>query len=252
MTEQHTKIELKEVFKSFSNNDVLKGVNVSFKEGEAAAIIGESGSGKSVMLRIILGLLKQDKGTVLFDGESISIVRHKFLDKVGMLFQGGALFDSLPVWKNVAFKLLRGPHKLSSKEALIVAENKLERVGLGIETAKLFPAELSGGMMKRVGLARAIAHEPSYLLFDEPTTGLDPIKAANISQLIKEIVDEQMATALVITHDLSCVKTIADTIHFLHEGTITWSGTHDEMKKVDSGMLFQFVNGLPSKINDPT
>ena len=245
MNEISSPIQLNEVFKSFGTNEVLKGINISIEEGKVSAIIGESGSGKSVMLRIILGLIEPDKGDVFIEGKKVSSHQSEFLDQVGMLFQGGALFDSLPVWKNVAFKLLRGTNKLSTKNAKRLAESKLERVGLSSKTSDLFPSELSGGMMKRVGLARAVAHNPRYLLFDEPTTGLDPIKAANISKLIKDIAKEQKATALVITHDMACVNTISDKIYYLYDGTIAWSGTNKELEKVDSGNLFHFVNGIP-------
>ncbi len=244
--ETGSKIQLNDIYKSFGRNHVLKGINLSIYEGESAAIIGESGGGKSIMVRIMLGLLKPDSGSILFDGASLSSSRKEFMANVGMLFQGGALFDSLPVWRNVAFRLLRGSNTVSVREARCIATRKLERVGLDAQVADLYPAELSGGMMKRVGLARAIAANPKYLFFDEPTTGLDPIRAANISRLIRELVDEHKATALVISHDMPCVRAISDRIHFLHDGKVNWSGNLSELGKLTAGRLHRFVNGLPS------
>ncbi|MCY3725512.1 MAG: ATP-binding cassette domain-containing protein [Rhodobacteraceae bacterium] len=241
-------IQLQEISKSFGENHVLKKLDLTINVGESVALIGGSGTGKSVALKIILGLYHPDSGHVLINGERSKPPFEAFLSQIGMLFQGGALFDSLPVWKNVAFKLLRDRKKYSVGEARKIAEEKLERVGLGSEVADLYPAELSGGMQKRAGLARAIADSPKILFFDEPTTGLDPIRAANISALIREIVDENSATALTVSHDMTCVKQIADKVHFLKGGYIAWSGTETEFENISEGTIYHFVKGLP----DPT
>ena len=210
------------------------------------ALIGGSGAGKSVVLKIILGLLHPDSGKVLLNGKPTIPPFEEFLSQIGMLFQGGALFDSLPVWKNIAFKLLKDRKEYSIGEARKIAEEKLERVGLESAVADLYPAELSGGMQKRAGLARAIAANPKILFFDEPTTGLDPIRAANISALIRELVDENSATALTVSHDMTCVKQIADQVNFLNNGKIAWSGTTKEFENINDGVIYHFVKGLPS------
>ncbi|MCL4168633.1 UNVERIFIED_CONTAM: hypothetical protein GTU68_023999, partial [Idotea baltica] len=189
------------------------------------AIIGGSGTGKSVTIKSVLGLVKPDKGEVFVDGKRVDgqtgRKREALLDKFGMLFQGGALFDSLSVWENVAFRILR---KTSTEEARALAIEKLSRVGLGPETADQFPVELSGGMQKRVGLARAIATSPEIIFFDEPTTGLDPIMSDVINGLIRELVVEMGATAMTITHDMTSVRKIADKVAMLHDGVIQWTG----------------------------
>ena len=173
-----------------------------------------------------------------------SAERDAFLSRFGMLFQGGALFDSLPVWQNVAFRLLRGSLKRPKAEAREIAVEKLRRVGLSPDVADLFPAELSGGMQKRVGLARAIAAEPEIIFFDEPTTGLDPIMAGVINDLIREIVVEMGATAMTITHDMTSVRAIADDVAMLHDGVIQWTGPISEMDTTDDPYVRQFVGGL--------
>ncbi|MCY4186374.1 MAG: ATP-binding cassette domain-containing protein [Rhodobacteraceae bacterium] len=241
-------IQLQEISKSFGENHVLKKLDLTLNVGESVALIGGSGTGKSVALKIILGLYHPDSGHVLINGERSKPPFEGFLSQIGMLFQGGALFDSLPVWKNVAFKLLRDRKRHSVGEARKIAEEKLERVGLGSEVADLYPAELSGGMQKRAGLARAIVDNPKILFFDEPTTGLDPIRAANISALIREIVDENAATSLTVSHDMACVKQIADKVNFLKGGYIAWSGTETEFENITEGTIYHFVKGLP----DPT
>ena len=218
-------IELREVHKSFGPKAVLRGVNLTIPKGESMVIIGGSGTGKSVLLKCILGLVQPTSGTILLDGEDVTEAeRDAFLARFGMLFQGGALFDSLTVWQNVAFRLLRGSLKRPKSEARDIAIEKLRRVGLSPDVADLFPAELSGGMQKRVGLARAIAAEPEIIFFDEPTTGLDPIMAGVINELIREIVTEMGATAMAITHDMSSVRAIADKVAMLHDGVIQWTG----------------------------
>jgi phospholipid/cholesterol/gamma-HCH transport system ATP-binding protein len=237
-------IELRGVTKSFGQKEVLRGIDLSVATGQSMVIIGGSGTGKSVLLKCILGLAQPDAGTILLDGEDVARAeRDAFLAKFGMLFQGGALFDSLTVWQNVAFRLLRGRLKRPKAEAREIAVEKLRRVGLGPEVADLFPAELSGGMQKRVGLARAIAAEPQVIFFDEPTTGLDPIMAGVINDLIREIVTEMGATAMTITHDMSSVRAIADRVAMLHAGKIRWEGPMSEMDTAADPYLVQFIHG---------
>ncbi|MFZ1728037.1 MAG: ATP-binding cassette domain-containing protein [Albidovulum sp.] len=237
-------ITLGDVHKSFGKNRVLRGVNLTIPKGESMVIIGGSGTGKSVLLKCILGLVHPDRGTITVDGQDAdTAARDAFLARFGMLFQGGALFDSLPVWQNVAFRLLRGSLKRPRDEARDIAIEKLRRVGLKPETADLFPAELSGGMQKRVGLARAIAAEPEIIFFDEPTTGLDPIMAGVINELIREIVTEMGATAMAITHDMSSVRAIADRVAMLHDGVIQWTGPVSEMDATPDPYVQQFING---------
>jgi phospholipid/cholesterol/gamma-HCH transport system ATP-binding protein len=237
-------IALSGVTKSFGDKAVLRGIDLAVATGQSMVIIGGSGTGKSVLLKCILGLVEPDAGTILLDGEDVAQAeRDAFLAKFGMLFQGGALFDSLPVWQNVAFRLLRGRLKRPKAEARDIAVEKLRRVGLGPEVADLFPAELSGGMQKRVGLARAIAADPQVIFFDEPTTGLDPIMAGVINDLIREIVTEMGATAMTITHDMSSVRAIADRVAMLHAGKIRWEGPISEMDSAADPYLTQFIHG---------
>lgn len=237
-------IELRGVHKAFGQKQVLRGIDLKVDSGESLVIIGGSGTGKSVALKCILGLLHPDRGTILLDGQDAGKAeRDPFLARFGMLFQGGALFDSLTVWQNVAFRLLRGSLRKSKNEARDAAIEKLRRVGLGAETADLYPAELSGGMQKRVGLARAIAADPEIIFFDEPTTGLDPIMAGVINKLIREIVTEMGVTAMTITHDMSSVRAIADKVAMLHDGKIRWTGTVAKMDKSGDPYMKQFVTG---------
>ena len=237
-------IELKDVHKAFGANRVLRGVNLTITGGQSMVIIGGSGTGKSVLLKCILGLVHPDAGQILLDGEDAARAeRDAFLARFGMLFQGGALFDSLRVWENVAFRLLRGLKARPKAEARAIAIEKLRRVGLRPEVADLYPAELSGGMQKRVGLARAIAAEPEIIFFDEPTTGLDPIMAGVINELIREIVVEMGATAMTITHDMSSVRAIADRVAMLHDGVIQWTGPIAEMDTASDPYLQQFIHG---------
>ncbi|MDW4548788.1 ATP-binding cassette domain-containing protein [Defluviimonas sp. D31] len=237
-------ITLSQVHKAFGNNRVLRGVDLTVPTGESMVIIGGSGTGKSVLLKCILGLVQPESGTIELDGEDVTTAaRDAFLARFGMLFQGGALFDSLPVWQNVAFRLLRGSLKRPKAEAREIAIEKLRRVGLKPEVADLFPAELSGGMQKRVGLARAIAAEPEIIFFDEPTTGLDPIMAGVINELVREIVTEMGATAMAITHDMSSVRAIADRVAMLHDGVIQWTGPIAEMDETSDPYVQQFIHG---------
>lgn len=237
-------IRMENIHKSFGSNHVLRGMTLEVEKGTSMVIIGGSGTGKSVALKIILGLIKPDSGRILVDGKDATTGdRDAFLARFGMLFQGGALFDSLSVWQNVAFRLLRGSLKRPPEEARAIAIEKLRRVGLKPEVADLFPAELSGGMQKRVGLARAIAAEPEIIFFDEPTTGLDPIMAGVINELIREIVTEMGATAITITHDMTSVRAIADNVAMLHDGVIKWTGPVAEMDHSGDPYLDQFIHG---------
>ncbi|UWQ40118.1 ATP-binding cassette domain-containing protein [Leisingera aquaemixtae] len=237
-------IRMENVHKAFGDNQVLNGMTLEIPKGTSMVIIGGSGTGKSVALKSILGLITPDSGQIYVDGKPAdSGDRDKFLARFGMLFQGGALFDSLPVWQNVAFRLLRGTLKRPAEEARAIAIEKLRRVGLKANVADLFPSELSGGMQKRVGLARAIAAEPEIIFFDEPTTGLDPIMSGVINDLIREIVVEMGATAMTITHDMTSVRAIADNVAMLHGGVIQWTGPVAEMDHSGDPYLDQFIHG---------
>jgi len=237
-------ITFENIHKSFGSNHVLRGVNLTVEPGESMVIIGGSGTGKSVLIKTVLGLVQPDKGRILVDGQDVTKAkRDAFLSRFGMLFQGGALFDSMPVWQNVAFRLQRGALKRPAAEAREIAIEKLRRVGLAPEVADRFPAELSGGMQKRVSLARAIAAEPEIIFFDEPTTGLDPIMSGVINELIREIVVEMGVTAMTITHDMTSVDTIADKVAMLHRGTIQWCGPRAQMAQSGDPYVDQFVNG---------
>ncbi|WP_247121321.1 ABC transporter ATP-binding protein [Kordiimonas marina] len=239
-------IELTGVHKGFGPKKVLQGIDLTVQHGESMVIIGGSGTGKSVMLKCILGLLKADKGSIKVNGEEVTTMgrsdRKQVLSKFGMLFQGAALFDSLPVWENVAFGLIQGKG-MSKKEAHEIALEKLRRVGLTPDVGDLSPAELSGGMQKRVGLARAIATEPEIIFFDEPTTGLDPIMADVINDLIVECVKDLGATTLSITHDMASARKIADRIAMLYHGEIIWEGAKDEIDHSGNEYVDQFIHG---------
>jgi phospholipid/cholesterol/gamma-HCH transport system ATP-binding protein len=237
-------IKLSGVHKTFGTNAVLRGVDLSVAKGESMVVIGGSGTGKSVLIKSVLGLVKPDSGTITVNGKDVNKGdRDAFLARFGMLFQGGALFDSLPVWQNVAFRLLRGSLKKPKDQARAIAVEKLRRVGLGSDVADRLPAELSGGMQKRVGLARAIAAEPEIIFFDEPTTGLDPIMAGVINDLIREIVTEMGATAVTITHDMTSVRAIADKVAMLHAGKIRWTGPVGDMDASGDPYVDQFIHG---------
>lgn len=237
-------IEISKLCKAFGDNHVLRGVDLTINKGESMVIIGGSGTGKSVLLKSILGLVTPDSGSIVVNGaDATRGDRDAFLEQFGMLFQGGALFDSLTVWQNVAFRLQRGHKKMSKGDARDVAIEKLRRVGLKAAVADKFPAELSGGMQKRVGLARAIAAEPEIIFFDEPTTGLDPIMSGVINELIREIVVEMGATAMTITHDMSSVRAIADQVAMIHDGTVQWTGPIKQLEDSGNPYLDQFLNG---------
>lgn len=232
------------IHKSFGTNNVLCGVDLIVDRGQSMVIIGGSGTGKSVLIKTVLGLVSPDNGKIFVNNQDmINAKRDNFLSKFGMLFQGGALFDSMPVWQNVAFRLQRGHLKLPKTKAREIAIEKLRRVGLAPDVADRLPAELSGGMQKRVSLARAIAADPEIIFFDEPTTGLDPIMARVINDLIRKIVVEMGATAITITHDMASVATIADKVAMLHDGVIKWCGTLDDMAHSGNPHVDQFIHG---------
>ena len=237
-------ISIKNIKKAFNHVNVLNGINLDVAKGESMVVIGGSGTGKSVLLKVILGLIQPDSGEIFLEGQSLSSIgREQFLERFGMLFQGGALFDSLNVWQNISFRLIRGNGRINAKEAREIAEQKLQRVGLKPEISELFPSELSGGMQKRVGLARAIASNPEIIFFDEPTTGLDPIMAGVINELIREIVVEMGVTAITITHDMASARAIGDKIAMIHNGIIQWNGRITDLEKSNDPYLIQFLNG---------
>jgi phospholipid/cholesterol/gamma-HCH transport system ATP-binding protein len=240
------KIKLCGVAKTFGSNAVLCGVNLSIEPGESVVIIGGSGTGKSVMLKCILGLLQPDAGSILIDGREIVGLRPREMEavraKFGMLFQGGALFDSLPIWRNVTFGITRG-RSTDAARMRKVAEENLERVGLDRKIVNLRPSELSGGMQKRVALARAIAPRPEIIFFDEPTTGLDPIKADVINDLITSLVKDLGVTALTITHDMASARKIAHRVAMLYQGRIIWHGPRDRLYDSGNPYVDQFVQG---------
>ncbi len=240
------KIVLKQVCKSFGDNHVLNSLDLSVPAGKSLVVIGGSGTGKSVLLKCILGLMTPESGSILIDGKESVGVDHKtrgeFMKKFGMLFQGGALFDSLKIWENVAFGLIHG-QGMDKKQAKEIAVEKIKAVGLRSEVAELYPAEISGGMQKRVGLARAVASKPEIIFFDEPTTGLDPIMADVINDLIVEQVKGLGATALSITHDMASARKIADYVAMIYEGKIIWKGTVGDLDHSDNEYVDQFIHG---------
>ena len=236
-------IEIRDVAKRFGPKVVLDGITLDIAKGESLVVIGGSGTGKSVLLKSVLGLIKPERGSISVAGRKVKGHDAQIMDKIGMLFQGGALFDSLPVWQNVAFRLLQGKRRMPREAARALAVEKLARVGLGGDVANLFPAELSGGMQKRVGLARAIAATPEIMFFDEPTTGLDPIMSGVINTLIREIVVELGVTAVTITHDMSSVRAIADTVAMIHGGKLRWHGKVADIDASGDEYLDQFIHG---------
>jgi len=240
------KIAVRGLKKSFGAKRVLDGVDINVAPAESLVVIGGSGTGKSVFIKCVQGLLVPDAGSIRIDGtETVGIrraAREPLTRKFGMLFQGAALFDSLSVWENVAFGLIQG-RGMPRQQAREIAMQKLASVGLGPEVATLGPAELSGGMQKRVALARAIATEPEILFFDEPTTGLDPIMADVINDLIIECVRGLGATAVSITHDMVSTRKIADRVAMLHQGRIVWHGPAADIDHSGNPFVDQFVNG---------
>ncbi|MGZ5923224.1 MAG: ABC transporter ATP-binding protein [Rhizomicrobium sp.] len=240
------KIELRGVKKRFGSKVVLDGVDLVLDSGHSLVVIGGSGTGKSVTIKCVLGILRPDEGQILVDGEDVTRIggraREAMLRKFGMLFQGAALFDSLSVWENVAFGLIQG-RGMARKKARDIAIQKLGKVGLGSEVASLSPSELSGGMQKRVGLARAIAADPEIIFFDEPTTGLDPIMADIINDLIVDTVKDVGATTLSITHDMVSARKIADRIAMLYKGKIIWHGPTNDIDASGNPYVDQFIHG---------
>lgn len=239
-------LELKDVHKSFGSNKVLQGVNIDVAPGQSLVILGGSGSGKSVMLKNALGLMTPNEGQILFNGEDVTHdqgkTREAMRARIGMLFQSAALFDSLTVWENVAFRLLNSD-RMKRKDAKEQAVATLKKVRLGSDVADLRPAEISGGMQKRVGLARAIITKPDLIFFDEPTTGLDPITADAINDLIVEQTKALGAAAVSITHDMASARKIADEIAMLFEGKIIWRGPASEIDNSGNDHVDQFVHG---------
>lgn len=242
------RISVRGLCKKFGDMVVLDHIDLDLNENESLVIIGGSGTGKSVLIKCILGLIPYDSGTILINGQDISKLsvteKDKLYSHIGMLFQGGALFDSMTVWENIAFGLIQG-QRMPVEQAKDIAFEKLEAVGLKESAGYSYPAQLSGGMQKRVALARAIAIQPEIIFFDEPTTGLDPIVSGTINELIKKCVKDVGTSTITITHDMNSVATIGDRVGLLHQGKIIWSGTIDEMKKTKDPYVHQFIHGLP-------
>ncbi|WP_439598030.1 ABC transporter ATP-binding protein [Falsiroseomonas sp.] len=240
------KIRLQGLRKAFGSKQVLDGVDLDIRAGHSMVILGGSGSGKSVTLKCILGLITPDAGLIEIDGRDVSKLsraeREAVNDRIGMLFQNGALFDSLPVWENVCFKLL-AQRRISRRAARDKAAEVLAQVGLAASVGDLSPSELSGGMQKRVGLARAIAAEPDIIFFDEPTTGLDPIMGAVIDGLIVDVVKRLGATAVSITHDMASARRIGDDAAMIHRGQIIWRGEARSLGETGNAMVDQFARG---------
>lgn len=237
-------IKLESIEKSFGSKTVLSGINLEVPKGQSLVIIGGSGTGKSVLLKCILNIITPDKGRVFIAGQDVTkIPLHRRMGpKFGMLFQGGALFDSLKVWENISFAQLQAGD-IGRKQARELALEKLHDVGLSTEVSDLFPVELSGGMQKRVGLARAIANNPEVIFFDEPTSGLDPIMSGLINKLIRKIVDNLGATTITITHDMTSAQYIGDEIAMLHKGAVLWKGPSSNVKQSNNAYVDQFING---------
>jgi phospholipid/cholesterol/gamma-HCH transport system ATP-binding protein len=240
------KIQIRDVRKAFGDKQVLNGVDLDIAPAESVVIIGGSGTGKSVLLKCVLGILNADSGSIKVDGEDVTQIpassRGETAKKFGMLFQGAALFDSLPVWENVAFGLMQG-ERMPRKEAKDRAIETLAKVGLAASVGDLSPSELSGGMQKRVGLARAIAGNPEIVFFDEPTTGLDPIMADVINDLIIACVKDKGITALSITHDMHSARKIGDRIAMIYEGKLIWVGNAKDVDSSGNAFVEQFVHG---------
>lgn len=248
MSDQHIKI--RGLSKQFGEKVVLDNLDLDITRGRSIAVIGASGTGKSVLLKCVLGLIEADKGSIEVDGvETIKArrkTRESVLKKFGMLFQGGALFDSLSIWENVIFRYRQGKN-LTRNDARDVAKAALADVNLEPRVLDLYPAEISGGMQKRVALARAVVDKPDILLFDEPTTGLDPITSGVINRLIRGAVDRLGATAITISHDMTSIRAIADEVAMVYDGKIIWKGSTEDMDKVteaEQPVLYQFVHGL--------
>ena len=242
----NNKISIRGLKKSFGPKLVLDGIDLDIGVRESVVVIGGSGTGKSVLVKCIIGLLEPDRGSITIDDQEVvgmpARERDELMQKFGMLFQGAALFDSLPVWENVAFGLIQG-RGIERRRAKDIAMQKLGAVGLTPEVGELRPSELSGGMQKRVALARAIATEPEIIIFDEPTTGLDPIMADVINDLIIKCVKDLGATAISITHDMASAHKIADRIAMIYKGRIIWAGKKTEIDHSGNAYVDQFING---------
>jgi phospholipid/cholesterol/gamma-HCH transport system ATP-binding protein len=239
-------INIQNISKSFGKNHVLQGLSLKIEKGQSVVVIGGSGTGKSVLLKSVLGLITPDSGKILVGDDNVVEMsesqKDAMMQKFGMLFQGAALFDSLPVWENIAFGLIHG-QKTPKKDAKDIAIEKMRAVGLSPDIAERFPAELSGGMQKRVGLARAVATNPEIIFFDEPTTGLDPIMADVINDLIVEQVRGLGATTLTITHDMASARKIATHVAMIYEGKIIWHGTVADLDHSNNDYVDQFIHG---------
>lgn len=249
------KIKIRGLSKKFGSKNVLNNVDLDIQQGKSLVILGGSGSGKSVLIKSILGIIESDKGAIYLDDKKIDYNNAKSRDRVisqsGMLFQGGALFDSLKIWENIAFGLFQR-QKISRDQARLQALERLKEVGLGPEIADLYPSELSGGMQKRVSLARAVATKPAIIFFDEPTTGLDPIMSDVINNLIIQSVQRLGATAITITHDLGSLYKIADNVAFLREGKIDWYGPLSALQTCSNQHLQRFIKGQSTDEMAPT
>lgn len=247
MIDSKSKIVIRSLFKSFGNHKVLDGIDIDITENSSMVILGGSGTGKSVLIKTIVGLMRPDSGSIIIDGIETSNLatkeRFQIMETMGFLFQGGALFDSLTIEDNITFFAER-LHNLSTKDKRELAKAKLNDVGLSPKTLDLYPSELSGGMQKRVSLARAICSNPSILFLDEPTTGLDPIMANVINELIVKLQEELKATTVTITHDMNSAYIIAKEVAMIYKGKILWRGAKNEIKNSDNPYLNQFINGL--------
>lgn len=241
----HPLIKLTGVTKSFAANHVLHGIDLEVARGDSLVLIGSSGAGKTLILKCIMGLIPPDGGTIEFECSDIAKFsdrdRQRFLDHFGMTFQRSGLFDSLPVWRNVSFQLLQQGH-LNEAQAHELAVDKLAAVGLDAETADLYPVELSGGMQKRVGLARAIANDPAILFLDEPTAGLDPIMSNVINELILDIVDSIGATVVSINSDMVGARKISNRLAMIHDGRVIWDGATADIDDCNNPYVDQFIN----------
>lgn len=245
-----SKIQVRNMRKTFGNKKVLEGIDFDVETGKSFVIVGGSGTGKSVLIKSIIGLIMPDKGSEVFiEGKDITFLplskREDLISRYGVLFQGGALFDSLSVWQNIVFTQLH-QKQMNKPEAKAKAIKKLQLVGLGSEVAELFPAELSGGMQKRVALARAIATDPDIIFFDEPTAGLDPIMSGVISELISKCSHELGATTITITHDMNCARRVADNIAMIYDGKFIWQGEGKDLDDSGNTYVDQFIHGRPS------
>lgn len=246
MSQPPVKIAIRGLEKSFGAKHVLRGIDLDVRQGESLVVIGGSGTGKSVLIKCIVGILRPDAGSIVIDGEDVVGIsgndRDRINRKLGMLFQAAALFDSLPLWENVAFGLMSA-HGMGKTEARKVAIGLLGRVGLAADSADRYPAELSAGAQKRVGLARAIAAKPEILFFDEPTTGIDPLMGDAIDNLIVSCVRDLGATALTITHDMESARRVGNRIAMIHDGRTEWVGSVDEIESSGNDIVDQFIHG---------